>query len=120
MFDRLIESETADLKPRSRYFVVSSIVVGLLFVSAVIFSIYAGEIGLGNDQFEVSMLIAPPETAATEPDPPRQQRQQQENSRTTNDVPTRVIRQQPIDVPPVERFAVPRRKMRSLGDGTVS
>ena len=104
MFDRLIESETADLKPRSRYFIVSSVVVGLLFVSAVIFSIYAGEIGLGNDQFEVSMLIAPPETAATEPDPPRPQRQQ--TAAQTSDRPSRIINQQrpdetPVDVPPV-------------------
>jgi protein TonB len=104
MFDRLIESETADLKPRSRYFVVSSIVVGLLFVSAVIFSIYAGEIGLGSDQFEVSMLIAPPETAATEPDPPRPQ-----VNRTTTQTaaiaqrPTNTLRpdESPSDVPPI-------------------
>ena len=106
MFDRLIESETADLKPRSRYFVVSSIVVGLLFVSAVIFSIYAGDIGLGNDQFEVSMLIAPPETAATEPDSPRPQRQQPRTETTTNTLPQRReniarLDEQPPSAPPV-------------------
>jgi protein TonB len=102
MFDRLIESETADLKPRSRYFVVSSVVVGLLFISAVIVSIYAGEIGLGNDQFELSTILAPPEITPTEPEPPRPQQAQQNNVRNSNDTPTRVIRQQPIDVPPVD------------------
>jgi len=121
MFDRLIESETADLKPRSRYFVVSSIVVGLLFVSAVIFSIYAGDIGLGNDQFEVSMLIAPPETAATEPEPPRPQQTQQNDERNSNDTPTRAIRQQPIDAQPVDTppVSVSQNRYASLPPGPV-
>jgi TonB family protein len=105
MFDRLIESETADLKPRSRYFVISSVVVGLLFVSAVIASIYAGEIGLGSDQFEVSMLIAPPEITPTEPEPPRPQ-QQLRTQTTSSTVPQRrenIARlDEPLpDVPPV-------------------
>ena len=104
MFDRLIESETADLKPRGRYFVVSSVVVGLLFISAVILSIYAGEIGLGSDQFEISTLIAPPETIETEPEPTRPQ-----VDRTTSQTtaiaqrPTNTQRpeESPSDVPPI-------------------
>ena len=60
MFDKLIESDTkgAEFKGRSRYFMVSSVVVGILFVTAVVFSIYAADIGLGNEEFELSMMIA--------------------------------------------------------------
>ena len=61
MFDKLIESDTtgADFKPRRRYFIVSSVVVGLLFISAVVISLYAADIGLGNDNYELSAMIAP-------------------------------------------------------------
>ncbi len=77
MFDRLIESEpeTADFKNRSRYFMVSSVVVGIVFLAAVVASIYAQDFGLGNGSLEMSELIAPVEMAATMPEPvtPRQQ-----------------------------------------------
>ena len=61
MFDKLIESDSegADFKDRRRYFLTSSIIVGILFLGAVIFSIYAAEIDLGNDEFELSTLLAP-------------------------------------------------------------
>src|SRR6478672_7921939 len=73
MFDRLIESDTAgaEFKSRRRYFLISSVVVGALFVSAVVFSIYASEVGLGADQFDVTAILAPVEIAATQPEPPR-------------------------------------------------
>lgn len=75
MFDKLIVSEPdgADIKNRRNYFMVSSFVVGVLFFAAVVFSIYAADFGLGNDNFELSMLMAPPEIAAAEPEPPRPQ-----------------------------------------------
>jgi TonB family protein len=104
MFDRLIESDTADLKPRRRYFIVSSVVVGALFVSAVIFSIYAAEIGLGNDSFDVSML-APPEapTPDTQKDP---EPKPQSSDQAKTDRPTRIVNQMRVDeisnsIPPV-------------------
>ncbi len=61
MFDKLIESDRhgADFKNRIRYFIVSSVVVGILFASAVVFSLYAADIGLGNDEFEISIMLAP-------------------------------------------------------------
>lgn len=118
MFDRLIESESADLKPRSKYFIVSSIVVGLLFVAAVVFSIYASEIGLGTEEFEVAGLIAPPETVETEPDPPQLRREQ--TAAQTNDRPSRVLNQQrpeetPTDIPPVS-VTKPQYLSRPISD----
>jgi len=117
MFDRLIESDTTDFKPRRRYFLVSSVVVGLLFVSAVIFSIYASEIGLGNDAFDVAQILAPTDLAQAEPDiiKPQHQKTTTENS----DIPTRVVRQQPIDVTPVNQppISVSPNKYLSLPQG---
>ena len=74
MFDKLIvsEPEGADFHNRRSYFMVSSLIVGVLFLAAVVFSIYASDYGLGNDSFELSMVIAPPEMAA-DPEPPKPQ-----------------------------------------------
>jgi TonB family C-terminal domain len=76
MFDKLIESnsEGAEFKNRRSYFMVSSVVVGLLFLAAVVASIYAGDIGLGQDEFELSTMIAPV-IPDTQPEPPRPQAQ---------------------------------------------
>ena len=74
MFDKLIESnsEAAEFKNRRSYFMVSSVVVGLLFLAAVVASIYAGDIGLGQDEFEISTML-PPVMPENEPEPPRPQ-----------------------------------------------
>jgi protein TonB len=89
MFDKLIvcEPEGADFKDRRNYFMVSSFVVGVLFLAAVVFSIYAADYGLGNENFEFSMLMASPETAATEPEPQRQQ----PDSPSRSQLPTRQV-----------------------------
>src|SRR6478672_2631675 len=109
MFDRLIESDTAgaEFKSRRRYFLVSSIVVGALFVSAVIFSIYASEVGLGADSYELTALLTPVQPAADAPEPPQpKDRQRQTASQEPNDAPTRIISQQrpdetPVGTPPI-------------------
>lgn len=74
MFDKLIvsEPEGADIKNRRNYFMVSSFLVGVLFLAAVVFSIYAADFGLGNGNFDLSMMMAPPEIAA-DPETPRPQ-----------------------------------------------
>jgi len=79
MFDKLIESnsEEAEFKPRRKFFMVSSVVVGILFLSAVVFSLYAQNIDLGTDNFELAELLAPVAADAPQPEPPRQQPQQQ-------------------------------------------
>ncbi|MGB7069702.1 MAG: TonB family protein [Pyrinomonadaceae bacterium] len=71
MFEKMIESnsEGSEFKDRRSYFLVSSIVVGILFLSAVVFSIYAGEIGLGSDEIAISTLLAPVSEASEEPKP---------------------------------------------------
>ena len=62
MFDKLIvsEPEGADFKNRRNYFMVSSLVVGVLFLAAVVFSIFASDYGLGNSGFELVEIVSPP------------------------------------------------------------
>ncbi len=78
MFDKLIVSDEqgAEFKGRSRYFMVSTVVVGILFVTAVVFSLYAADIGLGNDEFEISMMLAPVTPEAPEPPKPVEPQEQ--------------------------------------------
>src|SRR4030095_12024558 len=55
------------------YFLVSSLVVGVLFLAAVVFSIFAADYNIGNDNFDMAELIAPVvPIPLTEPQPPRQ------------------------------------------------
>jgi TonB family protein len=91
MFDKLIESDVhgAEFKGRSRYFMVSTVVVGILFVTALVFSLYAADIGLGVDSLEVSMMVAPVTPTAPEPPPPVQQEEQRRS--VSSELPTRVV-----------------------------
>ena len=106
MFDKLIESniEAAEFKGRSRYFMVSTVVVGILFVTALVFSLYAADIGLGVDSLEVSMMVAPVMPEAPEPPKPVQPEQQHRELRSQQ--PTRIVDQLRTDeisdrVPPI-------------------
>jgi protein TonB len=83
MFDKFIESGSeADQNSRRTYFLVSTVVVGILFLTGVIASIYAQEIGLGTDGFEISSLLTPvvPEISEPQPDRPQPERQQTHDS----------------------------------------
>src|SRR5215203_3812229 len=55
MFDKLIESNSAgaEFKPRRTFFMVSFVVVGIVFLSALVFDLYAANIDLGTDNFEL-------------------------------------------------------------------
>jgi len=86
MFDKLVESDAAgaEFKHRSRYFLVSTVVVGILFLTAVVYSLYAAEIGIGNGNFEITQLLSPVALDAPEPDPPRVQSTSNESSTPKN------------------------------------
>lgn len=100
MFDKLIESNSveAEFKPRRKFFMVSSVVVGIAFLSAVVFSLYAQDINLGVDNFELVEMLAPVETDAPQPEPPRQQPQQQDQQQRS-DLPSRQTLTARIDQP---------------------
>lgn len=104
MFDKLIvsEPEGADFKNRRGYFMVSSLVVGVLFVTAVVISIFAADFGLGNSSYELVEMIAPPETAAVEPETPQPQ-PPSATSQSQSQLPTRQMNIARVD----EIVAVP-------------
>ncbi len=72
MFDKLIESDTAgaEFKDRRRYFLVSTVVVGILFLTAVVWSLYAAEIGIVDGNFDIAELLAPITQEEPTPDRP--------------------------------------------------
>ena len=100
MFDKLIESDTAgaEFKNRSRYFMVSSVVVGILFLTAVVYSLYASEVGLGNVNFDIAELVTPldnsepeipePETHTSRISQDQTQRANQHSAMARTDEPT--------------------------------
>lgn len=122
MFDKLIESDTAAVvNGRSRYFMLSTVVVGALFLTAVILSLYARDIDLGVDKFDTATLLAP--VAAEAPEAPRSHSQQQQ-ALTTTDQPRRqanILRPEetPTEIPPVSVTQNTQRS-RPLGDFRLS
>ena len=88
MFDKLVESDTtgAEFKNRSRYFMVSSVMVGILFLTAVVYSLYAAEIGLGKGNFEIAEMLAPVVSDAPKPETRRPQSASSSDSSTPRNV----------------------------------
>lgn len=99
MFDRLIESEPegAEFKNRRSYFMVSSLVVGVLFATAVVISIYAADVGLGSSNFELTEMLAPNEVAPPEPETQEPQRAQPQ---AQAQLATRPVNMERVDEPP--------------------
>lgn len=125
MFDKMIVSDAnaVESQGRSRYFLVSGLVVGALFLSAVVFSIYAVDLDLGTDEFELSMMLAPVENL--EPEPPKPEEPQNRTNSTPTEAPSRVINmQRPDEIPaevPAEVSVNPNRYMsRPIGKFNLS
>jgi TonB family protein len=93
MFDQLVESEphSAEFKDRRRYFLVSSIVVGILFSTAVVISIFAANYDLGTGNFELVEMIAPDDLKPTDPEPPETLPQPRNAAPSTSQVATRQV-----------------------------
>jgi periplasmic protein TonB len=101
MFDKLIESDTAAVvKPRRGYFLVSSVVVGILFVTALVVSLYAADIDLGVNEFDTATLLAP--VAAEAPEPPPPAAEQPRTAAAATELPHRQSNILRIDEPPTE------------------
>ncbi len=110
MFDKLIVSlpEGSDFKDRRNYFVVSSVFVSILFVTALVISIYSADFGLGNGGFDLAEIL-PPDIVSAETEPPKPQ--PQTNTQSQSQLPTRQANIARIDeVPPAvptTTFVVP-------------
>lgn len=102
MFDKLVESSStgADLKPRRRIFVASFFFVAVLFVTAVVASIYAADFDLGTDNFDIAQLLSP--IVRTEPLPeiePERTERNQSTQQSTNSELTRQVLMASTDNP---------------------
>jgi periplasmic protein TonB len=109
MFDRLIVSEPAGAGSRSRrnYFLVSTLAVGALFLTAVIASIFAEELSLGTDAFELSVMLMPVEPPAVRPETPRPNTPApQTAAQSPNQLPTRQVNMSRIDEPTIVPTAI--------------
>ena len=83
---------------------VSTIVVGILFITAVVASLYAQSIDLGVDEFDSAMLLAPVATEAA--DPPQPAAPRTRSQMPESDVPhrqsnTQRTEESPSDIPPI-------------------
>jgi TonB family protein len=102
MFDKLIESEPegAEFRSRRRYFMVSSLVVGVFFATAVVFSLYAAEVSLGTNDFVLSTMLAPVDTPPVPPET-RQPEPVRTASASQDSVPSRVLNMSRTDEPTI-------------------
>ncbi|NOT46891.1 MAG: energy transducer TonB [Acidobacteria bacterium] len=121
MFDKMIVSNEsgADSKGRGRYFLVTSGIVALLFGSAVVLSIYAVNLDLGIDDFELSMMLAP--VTPVEPELPRPEPERNQAPAQRSETPTRVLNmlrpeEQPISIPDKTSVTPNQFMSRPLGD----
>ncbi|HMQ02417.1 MAG TPA: energy transducer TonB [Pyrinomonadaceae bacterium] len=106
MFDKMIVSEAGDGKAgRSRYFLVSTFAVAAFFLAAVVFSLYAADIGLGREDFDLSVMIAP--VAPEAPEPPRPETPEEQREVQHTERPSRVHNMlRPDEVPSIVPNAV--------------
>lgn len=102
MFDKLIESEPvgAEFKSRRSYFLTSTAVVGILFITAVVISIYASDYGIGNAHLDITEMLAPVEMAAVAPEPPKP-RAPTNPTQTKSELPTRTVNMARVDEPTI-------------------
>ncbi len=123
MFDTMIESRKAGAsgRRRSRYFAVSASLITILFLSAVLASIYAADIEIGYSDMDLARLVAPNVATAPEPERPAERSPRKEDQTDANiPKPTRVMSIQRIDEIPnkiVPVSSVPSKyRERPLGD----
>ncbi|MBK9163596.1 MAG: energy transducer TonB [Acidobacteria bacterium] len=91
MFDVLVETNgsRADARGRRKYFAVSALLVGALFLSAVIVSIYAADFDIGGDIEMARMLVAQVEPAQRVIEEPQPKQPAAANTSSTDRLPSR-------------------------------
>lgn len=115
MFDKLIvcEPEGAGQKNRRGYFVVSSVVVGVLFITAVVISIFAADFDLGSRDLDLARLVAPHEMMPPEAEPPEPTRPNQSPADSQSPMRTEIIdRIEDSRVIPPEISTIPSNHMQ--------
>jgi protein TonB len=103
MFDQLTESNTDqnDARGRRGYFIVTALLVGALFVSGVVWSLYGKDLVLGSGDMELSAMIAPVPMPENAPRPPQPRAERREVTETDVKVATRQTNMIRIDDSPI-------------------
>ncbi len=101
MLDQLIESRN-DFQKTSRggFLLTTSVLVLSLFASGILWSLFAKDLGTGNENLELSTLVAPialPETVPL-PEPVKQVKPDQ-SPKTESEVPVRQVNMARVDEP---------------------
>lgn len=83
MFDQLTESNGNQQEAQGRrgYFVVTALIVGVLFFSGVVWSLYGKDLVLGGDM-ELIVLVTPVAPTENAPRPPQPKRERQQAAET--------------------------------------
>ena len=120
MFDKMIvsDADAARDRGRTRYFIVTGLIVGTLFFSAVVLSIYAVDLNLGTESFELSMMMAPvtpDEPEPPRPDPPRDQPRARQNDTPIRNTNTLRVEEYPSVAPETVSVEKPTSLARPPG-----
>jgi TonB family protein len=122
MLEQLVESKSNAGANRTRggFLLTTFMLVAMMCFSAVLWSLFAMNVGVGNDEFEMSSLVAPIASVEEKPAPPEPEQPKQENQTqkavdmTTRQTNTLRIEENPLV--PTEISVVPNtQKSRPKG-----
>jgi protein TonB len=127
MLNQLVESgsHTKENKRRGGFLLSTLLVVCTIFLSGILWSLFAKDLKLGGGDFELSALVSPVPMPANEPPPPPQPKtERREMSQKTVEVATRQSNMERVDearLIPKEISTVPNtQKARPIGEFKIS
>jgi len=91
MLDQLIESKShgAENRKRSGYFMTSFVLVVGLCLSAFLWNLFAKDLGIGHEEFELSKLVVPISVAENAPAPVQKELKREQSQNTKSEIITR-------------------------------
>jgi periplasmic protein TonB len=99
MLEQLVESKSHQKKSRARFLLTTFVLVAGLCFSAVLWSLFAKDLGTGNENFELSTLVAP--IAENSPAPVEKQQKPAQIIKTTSAAISRQTNTLRIDENPI-------------------
>lgn len=125
MLNQLVESRTNQKDSRIGFLLTTFVLVVSLFSSALLYSLFAKDLGIGTDALELSTLVAPIQpTENTPPEPMPPQEKQEKPNPSKNDLPNRQNNMLRVDEAPItpDRISVApnTQKSRPAGQFVIS
>jgi protein TonB len=119
MLDQLVESRRDQKENRVGFLATTFVlVIGLLF-SAMLWSLFAKDLGMGNSSLELSTLVSPILPSEDQPQPVHKQEKSEQTNAAKNSVPTRPENIQQIKESPIapDKVSVVPNTQKSRPDG---